>query len=84
METLAITIKKFTDFNYHDYLRSDEWKVKREEAIKRADRRCQICFSPNDLNVHHRTYDRVGNERNSDLIVLCKECHAKFHDKVVK
>jgi hypothetical protein len=29
--------------------------------------------------VHHRTYERVGFERQSDLIVLCHDCHRDFH-----
>lgn len=35
----------------------------------------------NNLEVHHRTYERVGNERPADVIALCKACHEKHHDR---
>lgn len=31
------------------------------------------------LHVHHRTYARFGNERPSDLEVLCDSCHNAEH-----
>ena len=30
--------------------------------------------------MHHRTYDRIGKEEETDLQVLCDECHAERHD----
>lgn len=64
---------------YGEYLRSPEWKARRKEALARAEEACQICGSPRDLHVHHRTYERVGCERPSDLTVLCGDCHHHFH-----
>jgi hypothetical protein len=29
--------------------------------------------------VHHLTYERLGNEHLSDVIVLCLACHGKEH-----
>lgn len=38
--------------------------------------RCKTKFHPGALDVHHLTYDRLGNERPSDLQVLCRaKCH---------
>lgn len=65
---------------YHAYLQSADWKRKRIAAIERAGDRCQVCNSPKKLHVHHRTYERVGHEAPGDLTVLCKKCHALFHD----
>ncbi len=65
---------------YQVYLQSDGWKKRRAEAIDRAGRRCQLCNSVDSLQVHHRTYERLGNELPADLIALCRSCHAKFHD----
>jgi len=31
------------------------------------------------LDVHHLLYDRLGHEKLSDLIVLCRLCHNAFH-----
>lgn len=67
---------------YGDYLQTEEWKAKRKAALKRAWYRCELCnASKTELHVHHKTYENRGNEPLSDLIVLCRDCHAKFHDK---
>lgn len=31
------------------------------------------------LQVHHRTYERLGAELPGDLQVLCPECHRSVH-----
>lgn len=66
---------------YADYLASSEWAERRRRAVERASGRCQLCNDDEDLNVHHRTYDRIGCEDDGDLTVLCGECHARFHGK---
>jgi 5-methylcytosine-specific restriction endonuclease McrA len=40
---------------------------------------CAVCNSPDNLQVHHRRYDHLGEERITDVILLCDECHRKFH-----
>lgn len=68
--------------DYAAYLASPQWWEKRQLAVKRAHGRCAICNANGKLNVHHRTYERVGNELPEDLIVLCEDCHALFHKKI--
>lgn len=65
--------------NYHSYLASLWWKEQRDKALEYAGYRCQLCNSPDELNVHHRTYERLGCELPQDLTVLCKTCHYWFH-----
>lgn len=68
--------------NYQEYLASNKWQELREEAIKRANGRCQLCNSTSDLRVHHRKYPKIyGTEPITDLTVLCNDCHAMFHEK---
>jgi 5-methylcytosine-specific restriction endonuclease McrA len=69
---------------YKAYLQSPEWQEKRERLLEFWDYQCATCSSPLDLQVHHRTYKRVGNERLNDLIVLCESCHEKFHETLGK
>jgi hypothetical protein len=64
---------------YSEYLESPAWRARRDAAIARAEGRCQLCNSSRRLNVHHRTYERVDNERDGDLTVLCQKCHERFH-----
>ena len=30
---------------------------------------------PDEQHVHHRTYERRGNEELTDCIALCRDCH---------
>jgi hypothetical protein len=53
----------------------------RAGALGRAAGRCQLCGVAGNLNVHHNTYKRRGAELPSDVIALCRSCHAKFHGK---
>ena len=54
------------------------WRKIRQEVLDR-DKACAICRSTEFLEVHHRTYERIGEERQEDLITLCRECHQIFH-----
>ena len=67
--------------SYQGYLKSEEWRIRRD-LIKSRDRyRCRLCHSAESLQVHHATYENRGAEKDNDLITLCGECHAKFHQK---
>ena len=64
---------------YSEYLKTPEWQAKRNERLKIDNFRCQKCGRPMDLQVHHINYDHVGHENvYTDLITLCKYCHAKI------
>jgi len=73
------TLRDLREMPYQEYLRTPEWIARRHEMLRRADNRCQLCNWNNRLEVHHRTYDRLGNEAPEDLTVLCRECHELFH-----
>lgn len=64
---------------YAEYLRSPEWRERRQVALEAAGHRCQVCNAPGPLDVHHRTYERLGAEDAGDLFVLCRTCHDLFH-----
>jgi hypothetical protein len=81
--------------SYADYLKSEDWKRRRQRALYLAQNRCQspLCKQgylramtdeelPDSyrLEVHHLTYERLGHERPDDLIVLCRMCHCEQHD----
>lgn len=65
--------------NYSEYIRSEEWR-KRAKRAKRKQPLCQRCNSSYRLHTHHISYERLGEERNSDLVTLCKKCHIKEHN----
>jgi 5-methylcytosine-specific restriction endonuclease McrA len=65
---------------YADYLRTEHWQSTRLRALQRAGFQCKDCeISGVQLDVHHLTYDRLGREAESDLIVLCHRCHERAH-----
>ncbi len=66
---------------YAEYLQTPEWQEVRRRALYRAGYRCQACNEQGRLDVHHRTYERRGAERNADLTVLCRACHERFHGR---
>ena len=68
-----------TQQTYSEYIQSDAWKMRRQRALALAENHCQVCNSPARLEVHHNTYERLGHERDADLVVLCHDCHKMFH-----
>lgn len=68
---------------YKKYLKTHHWLITRDLALERAEYKCQLCASKESLNVHHNTYENRGCEKDEDLVVLCENCHAKFHDKII-
>lgn len=74
--------------DYKDFLDTPYWDGVRNYKLKRAKYCCELCGAKGILHVHHKTYEHHGREHiksiaNKDLIVLCKNCHEKFHDKVI-
>lgn len=60
---------------YSDYLQSPQWRALRRKVLARDKGRCQGCLEADATQVHHLTYDRVGNEMLFDLVAMCKNCH---------
>jgi uncharacterized protein with PIN domain len=42
---------------------------------------CVLCGAEVNLQAHHRTYVRYGQERTEDLSILCDACHRRHHGK---
>jgi hypothetical protein len=66
---------------YQAVMASSGWRRRRRRALRRAGRRCQRCGAPGPLDVHHRTYARLGRERPGDLLALCESCHRALHGR---
>ena len=68
---------------FREYRNQPEWQARRSAALARAGHRCQACGEKDvRLDVHHNSYQRYGHESPFDLVVLCDQCHALFHDLV--
>ena len=64
---------------YREYLKTTHWANIRENCKKRHGEKCAVCNSPENIEVHHRTYENLGCEKPSDVIPLCDSCHDLFH-----
>lgn len=66
-------------------MRSEAWKEKCEQRRRFDGYRCCVCGRPallcrEGLQVHHLTYERLGNEDVAhDIVSLCGKCHKKLH-----
>ena len=70
---------KWTKAKYLAYLKAPHWK-KIQRTIYRKRRVCYIKFyCSKQLNIHHLTYKNIGNESETDLVVLCEDHHKDFH-----
>lgn len=72
-------IQALRSLAYEQYLRTDHWRARRNRALKLATYRCQRCTDNRNLQVHHLSYDRLGEELDDDLQVLCRGCHLGHH-----
>ena len=61
------------------YLLSPQWKALRKLVIAR-DKCCRLTGDVTDLEVHHITYDNLGNEYLEDLVLLSRRAHQFVHD----
>lgn len=60
---------------YREVINSDEWKARRKRML--ADIiGCERCLLITEhLELHHKHYRTLGNERDEDIEVLCNACH---------
>ena len=84
---MVYPLPKEGNAQYQNYLLGDHWRAFRLKVL--AERReCQECgidyrkavkLYRQWLNVHHLTYERIGQEKPADVEVLCYGCHMKQH-----
>lgn len=65
--------------NYDEYPRSAAWKRVRERVRRRARGWCERCKVGKRADVHHLSYERLGNELPEDLVAVCRPCHEFLH-----
>lgn len=69
-------------YQYSAYIQSEAWQQVRARFFKSKLWKgcCFGCGRNVPVDLHHRTYRRLGCERLSDLIPLCRECHKLTHE----
>lgn len=54
------------------------WATIRKNILDRDNYACRICSKDYGLHVHHIDYGRTNN-KESNLVTLCKWCHQAVH-----
>lgn len=72
---------------YHKYIASHHWRLNpaRLAELEASGFRCRVCNANGEgeggsIEVHHRTYARLGHEQPGDLTALCRTCHRVVTD----
>jgi 5-methylcytosine-specific restriction endonuclease McrA len=74
-----MSVQQLRALPYRLYLLTEHWQAVRHRALVTAEYRCQECAGGTSLQVHHKTYDRLGEELPADVAVLCASCHKARH-----
>lgn len=69
------------NLEYRAYLDSPQWRSKRARILASRGHRCEVCQHGHKLSLHHRTYARLYDELDADLLVVCESCHAALHNR---
>lgn len=64
---------------YLSYLRSPAWFERRRKHLAKHGAHCKACGTLDKIHLHHKTYDRLGQEKDADLVALCERCHKAVH-----
>jgi len=65
---------------YAEYLETPEWQEKRRLVIERARGICEGCRVRHASQVHHLTYENIGDEFLWQLVAVCRICHERYHE----
>lgn len=64
---------------YNAYLLTPSWREKRLKVLTRAGGICEGCRERKATQVHHKSYEHVGNELLFELVAICDDCHRILH-----
>ena len=65
-----------------EYLNTRHWRRIRKYIYDKREGVCERCgqkYESAHMNVHHKTYEHIGDEREDELCLLCEHCHAIVH-----
>lgn|SRR3990167_3723955 len=65
--------------NYKGYLKSPHWQKTKKQFYLFNEKKCVVCKSKENINLHHTDYRKMGIEEFGDLITLCQNCHTELH-----
>jgi len=64
-----------------DHLQSEYWHKLKVAKLQQCGSYCEKCGRlSKHLDLHHKTYKRLGFEALSDVVLLCRTCHEHQHE----
>ena len=74
---------------YDNLLHNPKWLSCRKRILERDNHKCQWCGSDKYLQIHHKYYCKLPNNKlvnpweykEDCFMTLCKSCHEKLHQK---
>lgn len=67
---------------HHAHVTSDKWRLDIcPQVMRRCDGWCEGCGTRRATQVHHKTYEHLGDEFLFELLALCERCHERLHRK---
>jgi hypothetical protein len=66
---------------YNDYIHSPDWEDRKRRYWDTHQKRCVICLTYKNIDLHHLSYADLGNERDEDLVAVCRTHHDQFHQR---
>jgi len=66
------------------HLASNYWKELKLKRLIKANYMCEVhgCTETHRLELHHETYQRLGQEKLSDIKIICRQHHQATHDEL--
>ncbi len=62
------------------YMKSRRWQNFKRKVYAAKGNVCERCDTRDgEKHVHHLTYERLENEKLSDVVILCSQCHTDVH-----
>jgi len=69
-----------TGGRYQRVLCSALWWERKAELIEVRGCCCEWCGADDEeIELHHLSYEHLGDERDDELVLLCVDCHRQAH-----
>ena len=70
---------------YKEYLKTNHWKILKQQFFDSpySYGRCYFC-KITKVQLHHKSYARLGNENLEDLVEVCRKHHRGVHKHGLK
>lgn len=66
---------------YEKYIRSERWYMRARQYYRQYGKQCAVCNTDDQITLHHMSYAHMGNERDNELVALCKTHHSEYHER---